>query len=147
VVADWLFKEEPSNYCFDQLQREGRTVWEGIANPLALKHLRSVQVGDRVLFYATGSVKAIVGEMRVTRGPQAPAEDPKAVSVEVEAVTPYPPGLTLARLKQEAALADWELLRLPRLSVVPVSAEQWQRVQELRQELAGADLGRSPKQT
>jgi predicted RNA-binding protein with PUA-like domain len=102
-----------------------------------------VQVGDRVLFYATGSVKAIVGEMRVIRGPEAPEDDPQAVSVEVEAVEAYPAGLTLARLKQEASLSDWELVRLPRLSVMPVSAEQWKRVQEIRQELAGADLGRT----
>ncbi|MFQ3652294.1 MAG: EVE domain-containing protein [Gemmataceae bacterium] len=146
-MADWLFKEEPSNYSFAQLMQEGRTTWDGVANPLARKHLRSVQVGDRVLFYATGTVKAIVGEMRVTRGPQAPADDPNAVSVQVEAVANYPAGLTLARLKQDATLADWELLRLPRLSVMPVSAAQWKRVQELREELAGAELGRSPKQT
>ncbi|MFQ3593185.1 MAG: EVE domain-containing protein, partial [Gemmataceae bacterium] len=82
-MADWLFKEEPSNYSFAQLMQEGRTTWDGVANPLARKHLRSVQVGDRVLFYATGTVKAIVGEMRVTRGPQAPADDPNAVSVQV----------------------------------------------------------------
>lgn len=142
-MADWLFKEEPSTYCFADLVRDGKATWDGIANPLALKHLRSVQVGDRVLFYATGSVKAIVGEMRVIRGPEAPEDDPKAVSVEVEAVEAYPAGLTLARLKQEASLSDWELVRLPRLSVMPVSAEQWKRVQEIRQELAGADLGRT----
>jgi predicted RNA-binding protein with PUA-like domain len=142
-VADWLFKEEPSTYCFADLLREGRALWDGIANPLALKHLRSVQVGDRVLFYATGSVKAIVGEMRVVRGPEWPEEDPKAVSVEVEPVEAYPAGLSLTRLKQEASLSDWELIRLPRLSVMPVTVEQWKRVQEIRQELAGADLGRT----
>ena len=71
----WLFKEEPTHYSYAQLEKDGSTLWSGVANPLALKHLRQVRVGDRVLYYHTGKELAIVGEMRVTEAAQA---DPAA---------------------------------------------------------------------
>jgi predicted RNA-binding protein with PUA-like domain len=146
-VAYWLFKEEPSCFGFADLMREGRATWDGIANAQALKNLRTVAVGDRVFFYATGDVRAVVGEMRVTRGPQAPDDDPKAVSVVVEPVAALVRPVTLATIKADEALAGWELIRLPRLSVVPVTAVQWKRVQELANTDAGAELGRMPRAT
>ena len=82
----WLFKEEPDHYSYDDLVRDGKTVWTGVTNALARQHLRKVRAGDRVLLYHTGKQKAVVGEMRVVSGPRADPEDedPKSVVVEVE---------------------------------------------------------------
>ena len=130
-MARWLFKEEPEHYSFADLRRDRTTVWDGVTNTLAQKHLRQVKAGDRVLFYHTGKEKAIVGEMRITRGPRPAEEGSKLVVVEVEAVRPLARPVSLATIKDDPLLADWQLVRLPRLSVMPVSAEQWRRVVEL----------------
>jgi predicted RNA-binding protein with PUA-like domain len=92
-----------------------------------------VKAGDRVLYYETGNVKAVVGEMVVSEGPQPdPAsEDPKAVVVQVKAVKRWPRAVTLAQIKQDSVFDGWELVRISRLSVMPVSAEQWRRLEEL----------------
>jgi predicted RNA-binding protein with PUA-like domain len=129
----WLFKEEPSTYSYAQLAKDGSTLWAGVANPLARKHLRQVKVGDRVLYYHTGKERAIVGEMRVTEGPTADPQqsDPKAVVVRVEAVRSWPQPVTLDRIKADSRFASWELVRMPRLSVMPVSPEQWRWLEEL----------------
>lgn len=132
-MAGWLFKEEPTHYSFAQLQRDGRTVWDGVSNALARQHLCQVRRGDRVFFYHTGKEKAIVGQMRVVSDPRTDpdADDPKEVLVEVEPVRSLPHPVTLARIKADALLAGWDLVRLPRLSVMPVTDEQWRRVEEL----------------
>jgi predicted RNA-binding protein with PUA-like domain len=132
-MARWLFKEEPTHYSFAELERDGRTVWDGVSNALARQHLRQVRRGDRVFFYHTGKEKAIVGVMRVASNPRTDpdADDPKAVLVEVEPVRSLPHPVTLARIKADALLAGWDLVRLPRLSVMPVTDEQWRRVEEL----------------
>ena len=130
-MAFWLFKEEPDHYSFADLQKDGSTTWNGIKNPVALKNLRTVKRGDRVFFYHTGKEKAVVGEMRVTEGAQTSPDDPMDVSVEVAPVRPLSRPVTLAEIKGDPALAGWELARLPRLSVVPVTEEQWQRVEAL----------------
>jgi predicted RNA-binding protein with PUA-like domain len=127
-MALWLFKEEPDHYSFADLRRDGKTLWDGVSNNLALKYLRQVKPGDRVLYYHTGKEKAVVGEMRVTGEPQ---ESEGLVAVEVEAVAGLARPVTLARIKEDSALQGWELVRLPRLSVVPVTSEQWRRVEEL----------------
>src|SRR5262245_17195789 len=127
VAGGWLFKEEPTHYSYADLERDGTTVWDGVANNLARQNLRKVKVGDRVLYYHTGQEKAVVGEMVVVQGPKAdPAgDDPAAVVVQVRAVKRWPRPVTLARIKKEPSLSGWELVRLPRLSVMPVTAEQW----------------------
>jgi predicted RNA-binding protein with PUA-like domain len=132
-MARWLFKEEPSHYSFAELERDGRTLWDGVSNALARQHLRQVRRGDRVFFYHTGKEKAIVGEMRVLSNPRTDphADDPKAVLVEVEPVRSLTHPVTLARIKTDALLACWDLVRLPRLSVMPVTDEQWRRIEEL----------------
>ena len=129
----WLCKQEPDQYSYDDLVRDGRTVWDGVGNALARKHLRQMQPGDRVLFYATGKVKAVVGEMRVAEGPKPDPkdDDPNAVVVVVEPVRAFARPVPLAQIKDDAALAEWELVRMPRLSVMPVSRAQWRRVEEL----------------
>ncbi len=129
-MAFWLFKEEPDHYSFSDLQRDGATVWDGISNNLALKNLRQVRRGDRVFYYHTGKEKAIVGEMRATANARC-GDDAKDVSVEVSAIWPLARPVTLAEIKGDPALADWELVRLSRLSVVPVTEAQWRRVEEL----------------
>lgn len=132
-MALWLFKEEPDHYSFQDLLRDKRTVWSGVTNALARQHLRQVRRGDRVLYYHTGKEKAVVGEMRVVGGPRPDpdSDDPKAVVVEVAPVRAFVRAVPLAAIKAEEQLADWELVRLPRLSVMPVSEAQWRRVEEL----------------
>jgi predicted RNA-binding protein with PUA-like domain len=128
-----LFKEEPNSYSYADLERDGRTTWVGVTNALARQHLRQVQVGDRVFFYHTGKEKAIVGEMRIVGGPRqdSSSDDPRAVVVEVAPVRALDRAVSLAEIKNDPLLAGWELVRLPRLSVMPVSDEQWRRVEEL----------------
>ncbi len=129
-MAYWLFKQEPSCYDLAALERDRVTTWDGVNNSLALKHLRTVRPGDRVWFYHTGAEKAVVGEMRAVKAAADP-ENPKAVNVEVEFVRRLPRPVTLEMVKQDPALAGWDLVRLPRLSVVPVTPDQWRRVAEL----------------
>jgi predicted RNA-binding protein with PUA-like domain len=133
AVGGWLFKEEPDHYSFADLQRDGNTLWDGVANAAARLQLRKVKPGDRVLYYHTGNERAIVGEMRVVEGPTADptSDDPKAVAVRVEAVRPWFRPVTLAQIKADASLAGWDLIRLPRLSVMPVSAHQWRHLEGL----------------
>jgi predicted RNA-binding protein with PUA-like domain len=126
----WLFKQEPECYSYADLVRDGRTVWDGVTNNLAQKNLRQVRVGDRVLFYHTGKEKAVVGEMVVVAGPRPTTDNSAHVVVEVAPVRSLTP-LPLATIKEDALLRAWDLVRLPRLSVVPVSPAEWQRVEEL----------------
>jgi predicted RNA-binding protein with PUA-like domain len=134
-MARWLFKEEPSHYSFADLERDGGTVWEGVANALALQHLRKVRPGDEVFFYHTGKEKAVVGVMKVAAAPAAAAEG--EVTVEVRPVRRLHHPVPLSRIKADKTLADWELVRLPRLSVMPVTDAQWRRVEELGNQPGG----------
>jgi predicted RNA-binding protein with PUA-like domain len=133
MASLWLFKQEPGCYSYDDLERDGRTLWDGVTNALARKHLRSVKPGDRVLFYHTGKEKAVVGEMKVVAGPRTDpkSEDPHSVVVEVRAVRRWEKPVSLAQIKGDKSFAGWDLIRMPRLSVVPVSEKQWQRLEAL----------------
>jgi predicted RNA-binding protein with PUA-like domain len=132
-MAYWLFKEEPDHYSFADLERDGSTLWDGVSNNLALKNLRQVRPGDRVLFYHTGKEKAVVGEMLVLTEPknQPQTNGHRSVSVEVAPVRRLSQPISLSRIKEDPALKDWDLVRLPRLSVMPVTAAQWKRIEEL----------------
>lgn len=132
-MAYWLFKEEPDHYAFADLEGDGETLWDGVSNNLARKYLRQVRPGDRVLYYHTGQEKAVVGEMRAVSEPVADpaAGDPKAVAVRVRAVRRLQHPVRLEKIKDDPSLAGWDLVRLPRLSVVPVNETQWKRVMEL----------------
>ena len=132
-MAYWLFKEEPTHYDFADLERDGVAVWDGVSNNLARKHLRNVRRSDRIWYYHTGKEKAIVGEMRAVSEPRADPEsdDPKAVVVEVRAVRRLQQAVSLDQIKKDPLLADWDLVRLPRLSVMPLTEAQWRRVDEL----------------
>jgi predicted RNA-binding protein with PUA-like domain len=126
----WLFKTEPSSYSFARLEADRRTVWDGVKNALALRHLAAVETGDEVLVYHTGDEKAAVGIARVARGayPDPKQKQPKLVVVDLEAERPLPRPVTLAEMRGKAKLAGFDLLRLPRLSVMPVSASQWTEI-------------------
>lgn len=123
----WLFKTEPAAYSWQQLVREGRTVWDGVRNALALRHLAGVAKGDKVLVYHTGDEKAAIGIADVTRGayPDPKASDDRIVVVEIRPQRPLPRPVTLAEMRSSPRLEGFELLRLPRLSVMPVSAAHW----------------------
>jgi predicted RNA-binding protein with PUA-like domain len=130
---NWLFKEEPTHYAFAQLLREGKTVWSGVRNPLAQKHLRSVKKGDRVFYYHTGSEKAVVG---VAKALDDAYPDPKDKSgrshvVDVAPVKPLPRPVTLAEIKAKAFFEDFPLVRLSRLSVMPVTDAQWREIEKM----------------
>ena len=133
-LGGWLFKEEPSCYNYAKLEKDGSTLWAGVKNALARQHLRKIQAGDRVLYYHTGKERAIVGEMRVAADPtpDPTSDDPMAVVVQVEPVRSWHPPVTLEQIKQDPLFADWELVRISRLSVMPVSPDQWKRLEELR---------------
>lgn len=130
-MALWLFKEEPDCYSFAQLEADGRTFWEGVANPQALKNLRNCAAGDQVLFYHTGKEKAIVGIIEVTAAPVLDAEDPTAVAVPVKPVRRLANPVTLAAIKADAAFANWELVKQARLSVMPVPPDLWAKIEAL----------------
>lgn len=124
----WVLKTEPSEYGFPDLVRERRTRWEGVSNPVALKHLRSMLEGDEALIYHTGTEKALVGLARIASAPYPDPSDAKLVVVDVEPVKPLPKAVSLAAIKAEPAFADLGLVRVPRLSVVPVEPPQWKRL-------------------
>lgn len=128
MARHWVLKTEPSEYGFPDLVRDRRTRWEGVSNPVALKHLRSMLEGDEVLIYHTGTEKALVGLARVVSLPYPDPKDPKLVVVDVEPIRPLPRTVSLAEIKAEAAFADLGLVRVPRLSVVPVEPAQWKRL-------------------
>ena len=126
----WILKTEPSTYSFHDLVKAKRAVWDGVANPVALKHLREMAVGDEVIIYHTGDEKACVGLAKVVKAayPDPKAGDPKLVVVDLEAGKPLANPVTLAGIKADPAFADMALVRQGRLSVVPVPATLWQRL-------------------
>ena len=127
---NWLFKEEPSHYSYDDLVRDGKTSWTGVRNPVAQKHLRSVSKGDRIFFYHTGNEKAVIG---IARAAAAAYPDPadssgKLYAVDVVPVKKLPQPVTLAAVKADKSFASFALTRVPRLSVMPVTDDQWDRI-------------------
>jgi len=129
----WLFKEEPSHYSFEDLRRDGTTRWSGVKNALAQKHLRGVRSGDEVLYYHTGDDKAVVGIAKATRDAYPDPDDPsgKLFAVDVAPVRALARPVTLAACKADKSLASFPLVRMPRLSVMPVSADEWKTILSL----------------
>jgi predicted RNA-binding protein with PUA-like domain len=123
----WLVKEEPEHYSFDQFVADGTTVWSGVRNPLAQKHLRSMKKGEKVFYYHTGKEKAIVGIAKVISEPRPDPKDAagKLFVVELEPAKKLPRPVTLSEIKAAAKFVDFPLVRLPRLSVMPVTEAQW----------------------
>jgi predicted RNA-binding protein with PUA-like domain len=131
-MAHFLFKTEPSTYSFADLVRDKRTVWDGISNPVALKHLATIQKGDSIAIYHTGDEKQVVGlataESEAFPDPQL--KNPKRIVVKIKAgrelVFPVP----LSAIRNDALLKTTDLVRIPRLSVVPLTAAQFARLLE-----------------
>jgi predicted RNA-binding protein with PUA-like domain len=121
---DYLLKTEPTVYSFADLQREGSTVWDGVSNPVALKHLRAMEPGDRLAIYHTGDEKAVAGTAIVV---SVDASDAKSPQVKIKAGKAVAP-VTLAEIKGNKLFANSPLVRQGRLSVVPLTSEQWKWV-------------------
>lgn len=129
----WLLKTEPSVYSYGDLERDGETMWDGVTNNAALKNIRAIETGDLAIIYHTGDERAAIGVAEVSRGYYVNPEmdDPKLAVCDVKAQKRLTNSVTLAQIKAHPALQNWDLVRQSRLSVVPVSTEQWQILQKL----------------
>jgi predicted RNA-binding protein with PUA-like domain len=130
-MSYWLLKSEPdADYGYDDLERDGSAVWNGVTNNLALKHMRQVRRGDQALLYHTGKEKAVVGVVEVTRDAYADpaADDARIVAFDLEPRRRLRRPVTLAEIKADPTFADFLLVRMSRLSVMPVSAAHWRRL-------------------
>lgn len=129
----WLVKEEPEHYSFDQFLADGQTVWSGVRNPVAQKHLRAMKKGDRVFFYHTGKEKAVIGTAKVSVPAYPDPKDTRGKLVVVELVPEKKlrRPVTLAEIKAAGRFADFALVRIPRLSVMPVTDEQWEAIETM----------------
>jgi len=130
-MAYWLMKSEPGSYSWDDLVRDGGTMWDGVRNNAARLHLRAMKSGDEALFYHSMDERAVVGVMRVTGSGQPDGEGGSWVKVPVKPVGPLAKPVTLAEIKAEPRLAKMELIRQSRLSVAPVRDEEWKLILEM----------------
>lgn len=132
-MAYWLFKEEPTHYSYDDLVRDKKTVWDGVRNNLALKHLREVKKGDLAFYYHTGNEKEVVGVAEVVRGayPDPEQEDERFVVIDVKPKSRLPKPVPLTAIKADKRFADFPLVRISRLSVMPVTPEQWKWIEAM----------------
>jgi predicted RNA-binding protein with PUA-like domain len=131
---NWLFKEEPTHYSFDDLVREGRTSWTGVKNPLAQKHLRSVKKGDRIFYYHTGDEKAVVATAKAVSDAYPDPKDKSGrlmAAVDIVPVGKLPRPVALAEIKAKPAFKDFPLVRISRLSVMPVSDKEWSAIEKM----------------
>ncbi len=135
MATRWLFKTEPSVYSFQQLQKDKKTMWDGVANNLALKNLRDIKKGDLIFIYHTGDEKQAVGIARALGGayPDPSKKDPKLLVVDIEAVKPLPRPVTLAQVKAHPELKNFDLVRNSRLSIMKLTDEQWQIMEGMAQ--------------
>ena len=122
MPVDYLLKTEPSEYSFADLQRDGATLWDGIANPAAVKNLREMSPGARLIIYETGNQKSAVGTASVT---SVDPSDPKNPKVKIKAGKPIAKPISLEQIKKDKRFADSPLVRQGRLSVVPLTKEQY----------------------
>jgi predicted RNA-binding protein with PUA-like domain len=132
-MAGWLLKTEPSVYSYDDLERDQKTVWDGVSNNLALKHIRQVQKGDLALIYHTGEEKAIVGIAEVASPAYADPKqnDPKLAVFELKPKRRLARAVSLAEVKANEKLKDFELVRMARLSVMPVTDAVWKALMKM----------------
>ena len=126
----WLLKTEPDHYSYADLERDGATIWDGVANNTALMHIRTMQPGDLALIYHTGDQRQAVGLAEITSPPYPDPRDGdlKLVVVDLRPLRRLPQPVTLAAVKADPAFADFALVRQGRLSVVPVTPEQWRKL-------------------
>jgi predicted RNA-binding protein with PUA-like domain len=126
-MAHWLIKSEPAKYAFSDLVRDGKTMWDGVRNNQAALYLKAMKIGDEALYYHSVEELSVVGIARVCKEAFIDPTDPKArfVAVEFEPVKPMPKPVSLAEMKADPALAGMAMFRQFRLSVSPVTAEEW----------------------
>jgi len=122
MSSDYLLKTEPSEYSFADLQRDKATVWDGVSNPIAVKNLRGMKPGDKLIIYHTGDQKSAVGTASVV---SVDASDPKNPAIEIKAGKQLPKPITLAEIKSRKLFADSPLVKIGRLSVVPLTEPQY----------------------
>lgn len=132
-MAQWLVKEEPDHYGYDQLERDRKTVWAGVRNPLAQKHLRAIRKGDRIFYYHTGKEKAVVAVARALTDayPDQTDRSGKLYVVDLAPEKRLPKPVTLAAIKADRAFASFPLVRMSRLSVMPVTDAEWKRITDM----------------
>ena len=130
---NWLFKEEPDNYSFGALLKDTKTVWSGVKNPVAQRHLHAVKRGDRILYYHTGKEKAIVGIAKALGDsyPDPGDRTGKHAVVEVGPVSQLARRVTLAEIKADATFNTCPLVRISRLSVMPITDAEWKRIEQM----------------
>ncbi|MGA7990383.1 MAG: EVE domain-containing protein [Thermoanaerobaculia bacterium] len=124
-MADWLVKTEPGEYSFEDLKKQGTATWDGVANPVAVRNIRSMKVGDRVVVYHTGGEKAAVGLARVASAPRDDSKNPKLAVLDLEAGKRLPRPVPLGEIKSSSLFAESPLVRIGRLSVVPLTSAQY----------------------
>jgi predicted RNA-binding protein with PUA-like domain len=134
-MAQWLVKEEPDHYGYDQLERDRKTVWAGVRNPLAQKHLRTIRKGDRIFYYHTGKEKAVVAVARAVSDayPDPTDRTGKLYVFDVAPEKKLSRPVTLAAIKADRAFASFPLVRMSRLSVMPVTDAEWTRISDMAQ--------------
>jgi predicted RNA-binding protein with PUA-like domain len=130
---NWLFKEEPSHYSFDAFAADKRAMWSGVRNPVAQKHLHAVRKGDRIFYYHTGDHKAIVGTAKALGNAYPDPADPsgKTAVVDIAPVRKLKRPVTLKEIKADRAFKDFPLVRISRLSVMPVTDDEWARIESM----------------
>ena len=134
----WLFKEDPESYSFAQLEKDRKTVWEGVHNNLALKHLRQVKKGDLIFYYETGDTKSVVGIMKASEDAYSKEKSDllssKEVAVDVVPVRRLKNPVSLQEIKSNSKFKDFLLVRISRLSVMPVTNDQWEEILKISEE-------------
>ncbi len=130
---NWLFKEEPTHYSYDDLVKDGKTSWTGVRNALAQKHLRQVKKGDRIFYYHTGDEKSVVAVAKAVTDAYADPKDKsgKLAAVDIAPVRRLPRPVTLAEIKAKPVFSDFPLVRISRLSVMPVSDREWTEIEKM----------------
>lgn len=136
---NWLFKEEPTHYSYDAFVKDGQAMWSGVKNPVAQRHLHGVKKGDQVFYYHTGDEKSIVGVAKAISDAYADPKDKsgKFAVVDIGPVRKLKRPVTLREIKADARFKDFPLVRISRLSVMPVTDVEWKRIEEMAQKPAG----------
>ena len=132
-MAYWLLKTEPGTYAWEDLVKDKKATWDGVANAAALKNIRSMTKGDLAIIYHTGEVRAAIGIAEITSAPYADpkADNEKLVVFDLKPKKKLARPITLSEFKSDSSFAGWDLLRIGRLSVVPVSQAIWKRIEAL----------------
>ena len=131
MATRWLFKTEPSVYSYQHLLKDKKTIWDGVANNLALKNLKDIKKGEQIFIYHTGDEKQAVGIARALGGayPDPSKNDPKLLVVDIEPVKALAKPVTLAQVKADKKRANFDLVRNSRLSIMKVTDEQWEIIE------------------